>query len=199
MITTLEIIQTPLPHLPDELWLLILGEAGVSGWKQARQTCQRFNTLATPLLFIKVYFELCGQGYKSLLNISRHSTLSACVKTLVLRRVRGCREFPDSETWAQSTHQPGDPGHDLALLHEAAYYKNKELSNQLMPYAEWIALSEEQRETLWHEYNADRKQQQKEIRDITDTLRFRTLSVTDNKFYNLYANYKSYSPRNSGR
>ncbi|KAF2006572.1 hypothetical protein P154DRAFT_517627 [Amniculicola lignicola CBS 123094] len=164
-------------HLPDEIWLMILGHVSAVEWKEVRRTCRCLNNLATPLLFQRVYFELCGRGCESLHNISYNQTLSSCVNTLVLRRVRGYREFPDFETWAASTHQPGDPGHDLAPPSDASHYNNKGASNGLLSYTEWVALPKEQKEALYHEYEADRKQAQTEVRDITNKLRFQTLGA----------------------
>ena len=59
---------------------------------------------------------------------------------------------------------------------DTTYYENEALREQLMPYAEWVRISREQKETLYQEYNVDREQQQKEARDITNYLCFRRLS-----------------------
>ncbi|KAF2023770.1 hypothetical protein EK21DRAFT_118432 [Setomelanomma holmii] len=165
-------------HFPDEIWLMIIGHMSALDWKQVRHTCKYLNKLTTPLLFQRLYFELSGRGCESLHEVSCNRRLSPCVKSLVLRRVCGYREFPDFETWAASTHQPGDPGHELAPPCEVNHYNNKQVSDGLLPYSEWVALSEKQKEALYHEYEADRKQAQKEVRDITNTLRFQTLSAT---------------------
>jgi hypothetical protein len=164
--------------LPEEIWLMIAGLLDAPERKQMRQTCKRFNRLATPLLFESLYFELCGRGCESLYNISRSLTLAPCVKTLVLRRIRGYREFPSSWAWAKSVFQPGDPGDHLSLPSETSYYDDVQASKQLLPYSEWIALSEEHKEALYHEYEADRNRAQEELRGITDTLRFRSPAAT---------------------
>ncbi|PVH90586.1 hypothetical protein DM02DRAFT_620946 [Periconia macrospinosa] len=164
-------------HLPDEIWLMILDHVSAVDWKEVRRTCRCLNKLTTPLLFQRVYFELCGRGCESLYEIACNQTLSPCVNTLVLRRVRGYREFPDFETWAASTHQPGDPGHELAPPSDTSHYNDNQASDGLLPYTEWVALPKKHKEALYHEYEADRKQAQKEVRDITNTLRFRTLGA----------------------
>ncbi|KAF2850621.1 hypothetical protein T440DRAFT_468206 [Plenodomus tracheiphilus IPT5] len=161
-------------HLPNEIWLMIISLVSALDWKQVRRTCRALNKLTTPLLFQRVYFELCGRGCESLFRISCNQGLSPCVRTLVLRRVRGYRKFPNFETWAASIHQPGDPGDELARPSDTSYYNNNQASDGLLPYTEWVALSEEQKEALYHEYEADRKHAQKEVRDLTSTLRFRT-------------------------
>jgi hypothetical protein len=51
-----------------------------------------------------------------------------------------------------------------------------------MPYAEWVAMSAEQKEGLYQAYNADREQQQEEILDITNTLCFRAITTSKVKF-----------------
>ncbi|KAK7177733.1 hypothetical protein PSPO01_16218 [Paraphaeosphaeria sporulosa] len=164
-------------HLPDEIWLMIVGHIDAPEWKQIRQTCRQLNKLTTPLLFERVYFELCGRGCESLYNISSSTVLSPIVNALVLRRISGYRGFPDSETWAKSTHQPGDPCYELAPPSDASYCDNVQTGDGLLPYTEWIALSKEQKEALYHEYEADRKQAQKELRDITTALRFRIIGA----------------------
>jgi hypothetical protein len=166
-------------YLADELWLVIIDRMRASDWKQLRQTCRRLNKLTTPLLFRTLYFELCGRCCESLHNVSCNPALSAHVQTLALRRVGGCREFADFDTWAASTHQPGDPGDELALPSDASYYDNKQISNGLLPYTGWIALSRNEKEALYHEYEADRRQAQKEVREIMNTLRFRTPCATE--------------------
>ncbi|KAI1523217.1 F-box-like domain containing protein, partial [Pyrenophora tritici-repentis] len=166
-------------HLADELWLMIIDRVSALDWKQLRRTCRRLKQLTTPLLFQRVYFKLCGRGCDSLHNISCNRSLSACIQTLVLRRVRGYREFPDFNTWAASTHQPGDPGNELALPNDTSHYNNKQISDGLLPYTEWVALSKNEKEAFYREYEVDRKQAQKEVRDITNTLRFWTPSATE--------------------
>lgn len=155
---------------------MIIGHLSASDWKQVRATCKSLHELATSLLFHTAYFELCGRGCESLYNISLNRALSSCVKTLVLRRARGYREFSDFETWVASIHQPGDPGHELAPPSDASHYNNKQASESLLPYTKWLALPETQKEALYHEYEADRKQVQEEVRDVTNTLRFRMLN-----------------------
>lgn len=102
---------------------------------------------------------------------------SPCVKTLVLRRVRGYREFPNFDAWTASIHQPGDPGNYLDRPSETSYYDNEQASNGLLSYTEWVALPKELKEILYHAYETDREQAQIEVRDTTDTLRFRTWSA----------------------
>jgi hypothetical protein len=169
-------------RLPDELLIWILSCIDVAGWKQARQTCRSLNKLAASLLFSRVHFELCGRGCESLYNISQEPTLAPLVKTAVLRRVRGYRKFPSFDTWTASTHQPGALDDGLWSACETTYYNNKERSDELMPYAEWVAMSAEQKEGLYQAYNADREQQQEEILDITNTLCFRAITTSKVKF-----------------
>lgn len=171
-----------LPHLPFELQLLILGYLGKEGWKHVRQTCRSLNTPAASLLFERVHFELCGNGCESLYNISQDPTLSVFVKTAVLRRVRWERKFPDLDTWLRSTHQPGAPDVGFNTTSETTYYGNKELRDQLMPYAKWDGMSRDQKGALYQDYNADREHQQNEVRNITNTLCFRGTSTARLKF-----------------
>ncbi|KAH8621642.1 hypothetical protein IG631_23729 [Alternaria alternata] len=63
-------------HLADELWLIIIDRVSALDWKQLRRTCRRLNKLTTPLLFRRVYLELCGRGCESLHNISCNRSLS---------------------------------------------------------------------------------------------------------------------------
>jgi hypothetical protein len=74
-------------HLPDEIWLMITSHLSAFDWKQVRRTCRGLNKLTTPLLFQRVYFELCGLACESLYDISCHRALSLCVKTLVLTAI----------------------------------------------------------------------------------------------------------------
>jgi hypothetical protein len=184
-------------RLPDELLLLTLGYVGAAEWKQVRRTCRRLNMLAASLLFKRVYFELCTRGCDSLYNISLDPILSSFVKTLVLRRVGGYRKFPDFDTWALSTHQPGAPDIDLYTARETTYYNNKEIRDQLMPYYKWAAMSREQKEALYHSYNLDREQQQKEVRDITNRLRFRILHSAQTALIHPYRAYASTAEDNA--
>lgn len=166
--------------LPHELHLLILSYNDRAGWKRARQTCRGLDKLAAPLLFSRVYFELCGRGCESPYNISQHPTLGPLVKTIVPRRVRGYRKFASIDDWAASTHQPGAPDDGLFSARETHYYDNQELSDSLMPYDDWVAMSAEQ--ALYEAYNADREQQEEEVRDIVSTLCFRTTTTSTMKF-----------------
>ncbi|KAH8688619.1 hypothetical protein GQ44DRAFT_667713 [Phaeosphaeriaceae sp. PMI808] len=177
--------------LPDEIWLMIIGHLSASDLKQVRATCKSLHELATPLLFHTAYFELCGRGCNSLYNISLNRALSSCVKTLVLRRARGYREFPAFETWVASIHQPGDPGHEFAPPSDASHYNNKQASESLLPYTEWLTLPETQKEVLYHEYEADRKQAREEVRDVTNTLRFRTLNSAKSALVHPYRGLSS--------
>ncbi|KAF9729940.1 hypothetical protein PMIN01_11873, partial [Paraphaeosphaeria minitans] len=115
------------------------------------------------------YFELCGRGCDSLYNISRSPALSSYVTTLVLRAVHGYRKFPDSDIWVDSIFQPGDPGNAISLSSDTSYYNNDQVSKELLPYSEWMALSEERKEALYQEYEADRKKAHDELRDMTNT------------------------------
>lgn len=160
-------------RLPDELLLAILGFVDVTEWKLARQTCKSVNKIASSLLFSRVYFELCGRGCESLDNISQEPTLAPLVKTIALRRVRGYRKFDSFDSWTASTFQPGAPDDGLWSACETTYCNNKELVDQLMPYAQWMAMPTEQKEALYQAYNTDREQQSAEIVSITNTLCFR--------------------------
>jgi hypothetical protein len=160
-------------RLSDELLISILSYIDVAGWKAVRHTCKRLTTLAASFLFSRVYFELFGRGCNSLYNISQEPTLALLVKTAVPRRVRRYRKFYRFENWTKSICQPGDPDDGLWSAYNTPYYRNKELSDELMPYAEWVAMSAGDREALYRAYKADREQQQKEILDITNTLCFR--------------------------
>jgi hypothetical protein len=168
--------------LPHELLLLILSYNDRAGWKRARQTCRGLDKLAAALLFSRVYFELCGRGCESLYNISQHPTLGPLVKTIVPRRVRGYRKFASIDDWAASTHQPGAPDSGLFSARETHYYDNQELSDSLMPYDDWVAMSAEQKQALYEAYNVDREQQEEEVRDIVSTLCFRTTTTSTMKF-----------------
>lgn len=160
-------------HLPGEILLMIIGLVSTTDWKQLRLTCRRFNNLITPLLFQRVYFEFCASGCESLYNISRNQALSPCVQTLVLRRVRGYLVFPNFESWASSVHQPGDPGHELDSSSDEYHCNIEHLGDGLLPYTEWMAMTKEQKEALYLEYEADRKKLRKEVRNIQKTMRFR--------------------------
>jgi hypothetical protein len=169
-------------RLPHELLLLILSYNNRAGWKRARQTCRGLDKLAASLLFSRVYFELCGHGCESLYNISQHPTLGLLVKTAVPRRVRGYRKFASIDDWAASTHQPGAPDSGLFSARETHYYDNQELSDSLMPYDDWVAMSAEQKQALYEAYNTDHEQQEEEIRDIVSTLCFRATTTSTMKF-----------------
>lgn len=177
--------------LPPELLLSILGCVSALEWKQVRQTCKGLNTLAASLLFERMYFELCGSGCDSLHSVSQDPFLSCLVKRIVLRRIRGYRKFPDFSAWAESTHQPGAPDVGFNTASDTTYYENEALREQLMPYVEWARMSKEQKETLYHAYNADREQQQKEARDITNYLCFRRLSGAPPEYVNPYRAFPS--------
>ncbi|OAL42637.1 hypothetical protein IQ07DRAFT_525751 [Pyrenochaeta sp. DS3sAY3a] len=159
--------------LPHELLIAILHNVDLAAWKHIRQTCRILDKLAAPLLFSRVYFELCGQGCESLYEISQEPTLAPLVKTVVLRRVRGYRKFSSFDSWTASTHQPGAPDDGLWSACETTYHNNKALCDQLMPYNQWIAMPAEDKEALYEAYNADREQLQMEIASITNTLCFR--------------------------
>jgi hypothetical protein len=176
---------------PLELLLSILGCVSALEWKQVRQTCKDLNTLAASLLFERLYFELCGSGCNSLHSISQDPLLSCLVKIIVLRRIRGYRKFPDFDAWAESTHQPGAPDVGFNTALETTYYENGAIREQLMPYVEWVRMSGEQKETLYQAYNADREQQQKEARDITNYLCFRRLSGAPPECVHLYGAFPS--------
>jgi hypothetical protein len=168
--------------LPSELLLLVLAYVGAEEWRQVRQACRTLSTPAASLLFGRVHFELCGSGCESLCNISQDPVLSRFVKTIVLRRVRGYRKFSDFNAWAESLHQPGAPDVGFNTARETTYYSHEGLRDQLMPYAKWAGIPRKQKEALYQAYNADRKQQQKEVRDITNILCFRGLSTARLKF-----------------
>jgi hypothetical protein len=173
---------TSLLCLPHELLISILSYIDVAGWKQVRQTCRSLDKLAASLLFSRVHFELCEHGCDSLYNISQEPALAPLVKTVVSRRVRGYRKFSSFDTWMNSIHQPGAPDDGLWSACETTYYNNKELSDELMPYAKWVAMSAEQKEALYRAYNVDCEQQQEEILDIKNTLCFRAMTTSKVKF-----------------
>jgi len=157
-------------HLKDELQL---DRVSALDWKQLQRICRRLNELTTPLLFQKVYFELCGRGCDSQHNISCNRSLSTCVQTLILRRFRGYREFPAFNTWVARTHQPGDPSNELALPIYTSHYNDRQISYVLLPYTKWVALLNNEKNALYHRYEVERKQAQKEVQDITNTLMWR--------------------------
>jgi hypothetical protein len=182
IVTTMDSHVPWLLCLPHELLLLILSYNDREGWKRARQTCRGLDKLAAPLLFSRVYFELCGRGCESLYDISQDPTLGPLVKTIVSRRVRGYRKFASMDDWAASTHQPGAPDSDLFSARETQYYDNEELQDSLMPYDDWFAMPAEQEQALYQAYNADREQQEEEIRDIVSTLCFRATTTSKMTF-----------------
>ena len=142
---------TSLLHLPAELLLSILNYVHVGEWKRIRLTCKSLSTLAASLLFQRVPFELCGTGCNPLYSISQNYALNGFVQTMVLRRVRGYRKFADSDTWAESMHQPGAPDVFPFTADKTTYYNNKELRDQLLPYAKWAQMSREEKEVLYQE------------------------------------------------
>jgi hypothetical protein len=106
----------------------------------------------------------------------------------VLHRVRGYRKFPDFDSWAWSTHQPGTPDdeHNIWTARNTTYYDKEELRVQLMSYREWVAMSRELKEALYDQYKVDRDQQHKEIQEITNALDFRGLIMTHPKYIHPY-------------
>jgi hypothetical protein len=158
-------------RFPIEIWLMIFTLLGRPDWKQLRLSCKHWSHITTPILFETVYFELCGSGCMSLGNIAR-TALASCVKTLVLRQVQGWRRFPDSGTWRASVYQPGDPGHLPVPPCEASHYHDTAAARGLVPYADWISLSDESQERLYQEYEADCKDAEERARDMAGQLRF---------------------------
>jgi hypothetical protein len=156
---------------PVEIWLMIFALLERSDWKRLRLSCRHLAHISTPVLFETVYVELYGSGCTSLRNIAR-SALAACVKTLVLRREHGWRRFPDSITWRASVYQPGDPGRLPGLPAGAFQYYNSVAAEDLLPYSDWTSLSEESRDSLYHEYEADCTVLEEHARDMAGRLRF---------------------------
>jgi hypothetical protein len=158
-------------RFPVEILLMIFTLLGRSDWKQLRLSCKQWSHITTPILFDTVYFELCGNGCTSLRNVAK-SKLASYVKTLVLHRVQGWRQFPDSGTWRASVYQPGDPGHLPVPPTEASHYHDTRAAKDLVPYTDWMSLSDESQDRLYHEYEADRKDSEELARDMATQLRF---------------------------
>ncbi|KAH7111806.1 hypothetical protein B0J11DRAFT_543073 [Dendryphion nanum] len=161
------------PYLPLEIWDAILSLVSCTEWKSLRLSCKYMETLATPHLFGVAHFELIENGCDSLLNIASHPRLSLCVKTLVLRRAYGLREFPDIDTWERNIYLPGDSNDEYADLPVEDEYKDDE--GNLLTYREWSALSGREKEALYGEYKADRAEAQEKVRSLVDYLCFHTL------------------------
>lgn len=164
---------TSYPYLPLEIWDAIVSLVSCTEWKSLRLACKYTETLATPHLFRTVYFELVETGCESLLKIASHPRLSLCVKTLVLRRTHGLREFPDFDTWERNIYLPGDSNNDYADLPIEDEYNDDDGS--LLTYREWSALSGREKEALYGEYKADRAKAQEQVRSLVDYLCFHTL------------------------
>jgi hypothetical protein len=120
-------------HLTDELWLMSIDHVSALDWKQLRRTCRRLKELTTPLLFQRVYFELCERGCESLHNISCNRSLSACF-TLWCSREFVAIGYSSTliNTWAASTNQPGDPGNELTFPKDRGHYDDKQISYRLL-------------------------------------------------------------------
>ncbi|PVH90747.1 hypothetical protein DM02DRAFT_577639 [Periconia macrospinosa] len=159
--------------IPTEVWLMIIKLLGKSECKQLRLSCSRFCILTSPILFHTIYFDIGAHGCESLFAISSHTELSQYVKTLVLRIQQGFGVFDDAEAWAQSTCQPGDPGHNFAPADLVEYNDDE----NLLPYSEWLDLSKTQKEELYDQYKEDHEKAKQQIRDITNRLQFRASGV----------------------
>jgi hypothetical protein len=104
--------------------------------------------------------------------VHHYSTSSLHVKTLVLRRLQGWRGFPDSRAWVERFHLPSDPEHELARPADVTHHHDNKVGESLLPYSNWVGMTEKEKEALYHEYEADRKQAHDQVRDWTSTLRF---------------------------
>jgi hypothetical protein len=158
-------------RLPAEIWLMIFALLERSDWKRLRLSCRHLSHISTPVLFETVYFELYGSGCTSLGNIAS-TALAACVKTLVLRQDHGWRRFPDSRTWRASVYQPGDPGRLPVPPAETSHYHDSIAAEDLLPYSDWMSLSEESQDRVYHEYEADCTVMEERARDMAGRLRF---------------------------
>ncbi|KAF2022504.1 hypothetical protein EK21DRAFT_83216 [Setomelanomma holmii] len=174
--------------LPNEIWLMVFKLLDRSEWKKLRSSCKRLAHLATSILFETVYFEFGGSGCASLYNIAQKPTLSPCVTTLILRRIRGWREFPDSRTWIESVHQPGDPGHERPRLDEASH--ESKATEGLLPYSDWARLSDIEKDELFHQYETDRRLALDQAPGITSTLRFHMPDFPESSLIHPYRAWK---------
>ena len=135
--------------LPAELLQLVLLQLDKPNLKQLRAVSHECEELATPHIFCEVPFDLEPGGCNSLAAIARHPKLQRHLHTVRLQRRRGLKSFESFEGWSGATvyeHIPwqwkDDPEHVLPSSHS-------------MSQDQWDALSEDDRQHLYEEYQGD--------------------------------------------
>ena len=123
--------------LPPETLLMIVSRLDRLDIRNIRASCQYLRRHVTPLCFQTVQFELHEKSLARLHNISLNEELRQYVKTLILRRSHGLLRFPCFSAWEESISRGSNS------------------SDETAPNLEWLALSVEDRKSLYEEYESD--------------------------------------------
>jgi hypothetical protein len=160
--------MSSLPHLPLETWDAILSFVEAPAWKELRLSCKHLNHVATPYLFKTVKFELTKNGCVTLQKVAHHQTLSLCVRNLVLQSTKGLRDFETPKKWRWALDLPGTPAGRFAHMTRASDVWTCDAG--FLTHSEWLAFPMSKKAALYREYEAERKQHQKQIEKIAESL-----------------------------
>lgn len=159
----------PHPYLPTETWETILGFVDTPAYKELRLSCKYLNQLATPHLFKTVSFELTKSGCATLQKVAGHPALASYVKHLVLERTTGLRDFGTSRKWRWALDLRGGPSKFSHLIRTGDAWTDHA---GFLTHSDWMALPNSRKNALYKEYEEDRKEHQRQQKDIAESLRF---------------------------
>ena len=150
--------------IPPELLDVPLRLINKKSLKNLRLVNRAFNDVASPYLYETVRFDLVEiLPLNSLIQIARHEKLRRCVKRLVLQRRYGLRDFPFDEH-QYYIEQPNRGPTEEKLCSDTREWERR-----------YYNLSWSERLCLAEVYEVDRKNLEKEARQISRSLQFRSL------------------------
>ena len=139
------------PRIPTELWYEVLSYLLKRDQLQYRLVSREWSRIALPFCFETLQFGFDADSISNLVQVARRKEFARHVQKLVLRNSRKLPEFDSFVKWKDHISLPGDPSRDSRPLIGGSEYE------KLMPYQEWLHLSDNEKEAVYQVYEADRK------------------------------------------
>jgi hypothetical protein len=154
---------------PIEIWLTIFGSLQRKDKKQCRLVCSAWESIATPLCFEAINFDMSEMSIMNLAHIASNDKLARHVRALVLSRRKGRFRTFDYEAWESSIDLPDDPQPSIYFSPE----KNESDSKRnLISYHDWSQLPLDDKESLFNQYELDRVSSNDSVQKLARHLRF---------------------------
>ncbi|PSN58653.1 hypothetical protein BS50DRAFT_646081 [Corynespora cassiicola Philippines] len=140
--------------LPTELWVAILRLLVLEDRKRFRLANHECRDIVTPLCFETVTFEMSEASVRNLICVASNQRLAPHARILVLKRGKRMRKYHNRDEWEQSVSLPDDPNITLNPFEEED--SEFHAHDEIMSYSDWLNHSDERRESLYQQYEAER-------------------------------------------